>query len=156
MRGAADRVRDVHAVIDHVDDDLQHGGDDAAAAGRSGDRYGLPSFSTMVGVIDDSGRLRGAGALAVAADQAEGIGHAGLGGEIVELVVEQDAGAFGDQPDAVAEIERVGVGRPRCRSGRPRKNAWCCRLRPRAGSPLRISADGVARSPMIVARMVRA
>ena len=33
-----------------------------------------------------------------------------LGGEIVELVVEQHAGAFGDQAEAIAEIERIGVG----------------------------------------------
>ncbi len=65
-------------------------------------RNGLPSLSTMVGVIDDSGRLFGPGALAVEADQAEGVGRAGRGGEIVELVVEQHAGALGDQADAVA------------------------------------------------------
>ena len=73
-------------------------------------RNGLPSFSTMVGVIDDSGRLPGPGALALEAEQPIGIRRVRLGGEIVELVVEQDAGAGGDKPDAVAEIERVGVG----------------------------------------------
>ena len=73
-------------------------------------RNGLPSLSTMVGVIDDSGRLPGPGALASPPTQAEGVRRAGLGGEIVELVVEQDAGALGDQAEAVAEIERVGVG----------------------------------------------
>ena len=64
---------------------------------------GLPSFSTMVGVIDDSGRLPGAGRVGVDADQAEGVRRAGLGGEIVEFVVEQHAGAVGDQAEAVAE-----------------------------------------------------
>ena len=73
-------------------------------------RNGLPFLSTMVGDIDDSGRLPGPGALASPPIEAIGIGRAGLGGEIVELVVEQDAGALGDQADAVAEVERVGVG----------------------------------------------
>ena len=73
-------------------------------------RNGLPSLSTMVGDIDDSGRLPGPGRVGVAAEQAVGIRRAGLGGEIVELVVEQDAGAVGDEAEAVAEIERVGVG----------------------------------------------
>jgi hypothetical protein len=39
-----------------------------------------------------------------------GVRRAGLGGEIVELVVEQDAGALGDEAEAVAEVQRVGVG----------------------------------------------
>ena len=73
-------------------------------------RNGLPSLSTMVGVIDDSGRLPGPGALASIAEQPVGVRRIRLGGEIVELVVEQDAGAVGDEADAVAEIERVGVG----------------------------------------------
>ena len=81
-------------------------------------RNGLPSLSTMVGVIDDSGRLPGPGRVGVEADQPVGVRRARLGGEIVELVVEQHAGAVGDQADAIAEIERVGVGRPRCRRGR--------------------------------------
>ena len=73
-------------------------------------RNGLPSWSTMVGDIEDSGRLPGPGALASPPTRPIGVRRAGLGGEVVELVVEQDAGAFGDQAEAVAEIQRVGVG----------------------------------------------
>ena len=60
-------------------------------------RNGLPSFSTMVGVIDDSGRLPGPGSLASKPIKPVGVRRLGLGGEIVELVVEKDAGAVGDQ-----------------------------------------------------------
>ena len=73
-------------------------------------RNGLPSLSTMVGRHRRQRPLAGPGRIGVAADQPVGVGRAGLGGEIVELVVEQDAGAFGDEADAIAEIERVGVG----------------------------------------------
>ena len=70
----------------------------------------LPSRNTMRRRHRRERALARARRVGVAADQAVGVGHAGLGGEIVELVVEQDAGAFGDQAEAVAEIERVGVG----------------------------------------------
>ncbi len=73
-------------------------------------RTGLPSFSTMVGVIDDSGRLLGPGRLASKPTSPKAFGGAGLGGEIVEFVVEQHAGAVGDQAEAVGKIQRVGVG----------------------------------------------
>ena len=91
-------------------------------------RNGLPSLSTIVGVIDDSGRLPGPGALASKSDEAEGVRRIRLGGEIVEFVVEQNAGAVGDQTDAVKEIERVGVGHRVAEAGRPRRSAWYCGL----------------------------
>ena len=59
----------------------------------------MPSLNTIVGLIDDSGRLRRPGRIGVAAQEPVGIGDAGLGGEIVELVVEQHAGPVRDQPD---------------------------------------------------------
>ena len=78
---------------------------------------GEPVTSTSSPSFNTNGRrhrrkrpLARSGRVGVAADQAEGVGRAGLGGEIVELVVEQDAGAVGDEADAVAEIQRVGVG----------------------------------------------
>src|SRR6516162_6318493 len=72
-------------------------------------RNGLPSLSTMVGVIDESGLARSR-RVGVAADETIGVGRARLGGEVVELVVEQDAGALGDETEAVAEVERGGIG----------------------------------------------
>ena len=55
----------------------------------------LPSFITIVGAIEDSGRLPGAMALAVALHQPEPVGHAGFDGEVVHLVVQQEAGVSG-------------------------------------------------------------
>ena len=101
---------DRQPTIDHVAHDLQHRGDDAAAAGRAGHQERLA-------VLEHDGRrhrgqraLAGAGRVGVAAEQAIGVGRARCGGEVVELVVEEDAGALGDEADAVAEIQRVGVG----------------------------------------------
>src|SRR6516162_6555878 len=102
-----DRVRDRQLAVDDVDDHLQHCGNDSAAAGRAGDEKRLAVLE------HDGGRHRRERALArsrrvgVAADETIGIGRAGLGGEVVELVVEQDAGALGDETETVAEVERV-------------------------------------------------
>ena len=105
-----DRGGDVHAEIDRVEDHLQRRRDDAAAAGRAGDEIRL------AGLEHDRRRHRGErplarpGRIGGAADEAVRIGGARLGGEVVELVVEQDAGALGHQPDPERQIERVGVG----------------------------------------------
>ena len=58
-----------------------------------------PSRNTMVGDIEESGRLPRSRRVGVAADEAIGIRRARLGGEIVELVVEQDAGAVRDEAE---------------------------------------------------------
>ena len=104
-----DRGGDIHVVVEHIDDHLQHRGDDAAAARRSRHQHRLA-------VLQHDGRrhrrqrpLAGPGQIGLEADQAEGVGGAGRRGEIVELVVEQHAGAFGDQADAVGKIQRIGV-----------------------------------------------
>ena len=55
---------DVHAEIDHTDQDVGDGGDDRGTARRTQNQNSLPSLSTMVGVMDDSGRLPGPMALA--------------------------------------------------------------------------------------------
>ena len=105
-----DRVRDRELAVDDVDDHLQHRGDDAAAAGGAGDEKRLA-------VLEHDGRrhrrewaLARSRRVGVAADETIGIGRARLGGEIVEFVVEQDAGALGDEAETVAEVERGGVG----------------------------------------------
>ena len=100
---------DVHVVVEHVDDHLQHRGDDAAAAGRARHQHRLAVFQHDGRRHRRQRPLAGAGQIGLEADQAEGIRRAGRRGEIVELVVEQHAGAVGDQPDAIAEIQRVGV-----------------------------------------------
>ncbi len=101
-----DRLGDRLLEVDRVHQHLQHRRDDAAAAGRAGDENGRP-------VLEHDGRRhRGQRALARAgriggpAGEPERIGGAGLGGEIVERVVEQDAALAGHEAEPVVEIER--------------------------------------------------
>ena len=67
-------------------------------------------WTMMVGVMAESGRLPGAMALFGALDEAELVGHAGRGGEVVHLVVEQEAERAGGNARAEEIVERVGVG----------------------------------------------
>ena len=68
----------------------------------------LPSRSTMVGVMDESGRLPGWIALASPCIRPNMFGVAGLGGEVVHLVVEQEAEPGHRHAAAVAVVQRVG------------------------------------------------
>ena len=67
---------------------------------------------------DDRGRHAGERALAgghgvcFRTDQAKGIGHAGLDGEVVHLVVEENAGAGDHDLRAEGRIDRGGAGDP--------------------------------------------
>ena len=70
----------------------------------------------MLRLDDDGGRHGGERALAggdgvgCALDEAELVGHAGRGGEVVHLVVEQEAERAGGDAGAEEVVERVGVG----------------------------------------------
>ena len=132
-------------------DDLQHRGDDAAAAGRAGDQERLAVLEHDRRRHRRQRPLARAGRVGVAADQPIGVRRVRLGGEIVELVVEQDAGAVGDEAEPVAEVERVGV-RDRVAEtvhhGEMRRVAALRRPAARG----RISPAGVARAGSIVAR----
>ena len=68
---------------------------------------GLPSFNTIVGVIDESGVLPRRDGVGLALNQAVHVGFAGLGREIVHLVVQQEAEAGGRHLAAVAAVQRV-------------------------------------------------
>ncbi len=111
MHARGDRgFGDVHAVVDDVEQDLQHGGDDAAAAGAAGDQQQLA-------IPEDEGRchrteraLAGADRVGVAADQPISVRYPRFGGEVVHLVVEQDAGTGGDNAGAIAKIQGIGHG----------------------------------------------
>ena len=98
----------------------------------------------MVGRHRRQRPLARAGRVGVAADQAVGVGRGGPRGEIVELVVEQHAGALGDQADAVAEVERVGVGDGVAVAVDHREMRGVVALA-RQRMSARISRDGVAR-----------
>ena len=95
--GGVYRLDDVHAVVDDVEDGLEHGGDDRRAAGGSGEEE-----EVAVGVLDDGGAhgrehaLFGADRVAFALHQAELVRRAGFGGEVVHGVVEEEPGAVDD------------------------------------------------------------
>ena len=94
----------IDAVVDDVHDRFQRDGDDARAAGAADHHEVLPSLVTMVGLIEAERPLARRDGVVLALDQAEEVGGAGLGGEIVHLVVEEEAGVAGDHPGA--EIAR--------------------------------------------------
>ena len=103
------RLGDIHVKIEYVDNHLHDDIDDLRAAGRAGDEFELA-------VLEHHGRahrreraLSRSRRIGLAADEAEGIGHTGLGGEIVELIVEQHAGARGDEAHAVGKVERISI-----------------------------------------------
>jgi hypothetical protein len=70
-----------------------------------------------VGDIDDSGPLVGLHEVLVLADQAEGVGRVGRDGEVVHLIVEDDARGAADDARAEPEVhggaEGDGVPLPR-------------------------------------------
>src|SRR5579871_3231591 len=85
------RLGDIEPVVDHVDDNLKHDGDDARSAGTAGRQHKLavPEYERRAHRRQRT--LHRAGRVGVAAEEAVDIGGAGLGGEVVELVVEQHA-----------------------------------------------------------------
>ncbi len=103
-----DRLLHGHVVVDDVDDRVQHRGDDPAAARRADDHH-------RPAVLADDGRAHRAerplarrDRVGLALDQAVDVRHAELGGEVVHLVVEQDAGSGGGDLGAEPVVERVG------------------------------------------------
>jgi len=92
------RRGDIHMVIEHVDDHLQHRRNDAAAAGRTRHQHRLAVLQHDGWRHRRQGPLAGAGQVGLESDQTEGVGGAGRRGEIVELVVEQHAGAVATRP----------------------------------------------------------
>ena len=60
--------------------------------------------------MDESGRLPGLDGIGFALDQAERVRLAGLGGEIVHFIVQQETEPGRRDAAAVAAVERVGHG----------------------------------------------
>ncbi len=104
------RLRHRQTAIDHVEDDLQHGGDDAAAARRASRQERLSILEHNGGSHGRERPLPWPRRVGFASGKPVGIGRAGLGGKIVELIVEQKPGSVGDEAHAIAEIERGRVG----------------------------------------------
>ena len=76
---------------------------------------GVPDHQHRLAVLDDDGRrhrtqrrLARRNRVLLALHEAEHVGRADLGGEIVHLIVEQNAGVAGDHSGAEPVVERVG------------------------------------------------
>ena len=83
---------------------LQHHGDDAAAAGRAEDHQPVRALDESRTHAGEHALARGNG-IGLRSHQSVHIGHAGPGGEVVHLVVEQHAGAGGDEAGAKGVID---------------------------------------------------
>ena len=70
----------------------------------------LSSLNIIVGVIEDSGRLRGPGALALPPVRPKALGTPGLAAKSSSSSLSRTTGAVGDEADAEGEIQRIGVG----------------------------------------------
>ncbi len=107
---------DVEAVVYRADDVVRDGGDDGRAAGGSHDVGELPVFVPVAGCRDDGRRHRGEWTLAGtdgvggALDEAVDVGDADLGGEVVHLIVHEEAEAFDSDSGAEAAVEGSGGG----------------------------------------------
>jgi len=67
------RLRRVHAVVDHVGDDLQHRRDDARAAGRAGDDVQFTVAKHHGRAHRGQGSLARLGRIGIAAAQSKGV-----------------------------------------------------------------------------------
>ena len=70
---------------------------------------GLPSFSTMVGDIDDNGRLPGPGRLASKPTSPNAFDAPGAAVKSSSSLLSRHAGAVGDEADAIGKVQRVGI-----------------------------------------------
>src|SRR5439155_23305683 len=106
----------VDAVFDCANDIIGDGGD---AGGATGSAHAVGELAALVPVVscgEDGGGHGGERALAGgdgvggALDEAEHVGDADLGGEIVHLVVQEEAEAIDGDAVAVAAVEGSGAG----------------------------------------------
>ncbi len=107
--GGGGGLGDVHFVIDDVHQNLQHHGDDAAAPRRARGQKGLA-------ILENNGRRHGTerplaalNGVRLATDQAIGVRGAGLGGEIIHFVVQQNARTRRHDARAETEIQSIGI-----------------------------------------------
>src|SRR4029077_13368571 len=80
-----------HAQVEVVDKDLDNLADDGRPAGGAEREEGAVIFEDDGGAHAGERALAGCDGVARGADEAEGVGHAGLDGEVVHLVVHDDA-----------------------------------------------------------------
>src|SRR5690242_10613119 len=87
----------VHAEAHPVENGEKDGGDDGGAAGRAGDEAEFAVAQENGGGHGTERTVAGSDGVGVGLNKTEeGIGYAGLGGEVVHFVVEEKAGAAGN------------------------------------------------------------
>src|ERR1043166_3935884 len=95
--GCVDSGLSVHVEAHPVEDGEEHGGDDGGATGRAGDETEFAVAEKDGGGHGAERAVAGSDGVGVGLDEAkEGIGYAGLSGEVVHFVVEKETGAAGD------------------------------------------------------------
>jgi len=107
-----DRLLQRHAVIDDIDDDLEHCRDDSGSARRAHDENRLAVFEHECWRHGTQGTFPGGNCVGFALHQAKNIGHAGLGGEVVHLIIQEESGIAGDHLGEVVRRtdQRVVLG----------------------------------------------
>ena len=105
-----DGLLDVEAAFGGGEKDIGDGGDDARAAGRAEDVAQLAVFQHDGRGHGAERALAGGDGVGRALDEAEHVGRAHFGGEVVHLVVEQEAERAGGDVGAEAVVERGGDG----------------------------------------------
>jgi hypothetical protein len=105
-----DGLLDVEAALGRREKDVGNGGDDARAAGRAEHIAQLAVFEHDGGSHGAERALAGSDGVGRPLDEAEHVGNAHFGGEVVHLVVEQEAERAGGDVRAEAVVERGGDG----------------------------------------------
>src|SRR5215212_10762321 len=105
-----DRLLDIHLVIDHVGDDAEYRVDNRWPTRTTGRKPETAVFAKNDRRCHRRQRaLAWRHGVALTLDETIKVWSAGLGGEVVHLIVEKQSGTFCDSRRAVRVIERVGV-----------------------------------------------
>src|ERR1700686_1302074 len=105
-----DGFLNVEREIDDADEDVGDGGDDGGASGRAQDEEELAVFKNNGRSHRGERTFARADSIGGTLNQAVGVGDAGLGGEVIHLIVEEKAKAFGGGAGAEGIVERSGDG----------------------------------------------
>jgi hypothetical protein len=97
-----------HAVVDDVGDGEEGLGDDGGAAGGADGEDGAAVVENEGGAHAGEGAFAWGDGVGFGADEFEGVGDAGLDGEVVHFVVEEDAGAWDDDFAAEGGVDGLG------------------------------------------------
>ena len=108
--GCRHRGGDIHIKYHGIQECLQHGGDNQRAARTARGQPGLAVFEYDGGCHGGKWSPARRNRIRLALHQTVSVRGAGLGGEIVHLVVEQHAGTWHHDVRAKAEVEGVSVG----------------------------------------------